>query len=504
MARTTARLAVGDQEISVLIRDLDAARRRRDELQQQLAVAQADLQVLAPQIEELEREWQATTDRIAMLERQVQAAAPRYNQLIDMRASELDVRNVLQPDEALVQILIGTDMSIGFFVDRSRIEAYEIDLTEQQAEAMVAKLRAPFEPADSLPVFPVSDAYTFYQRLFAPVAEQLAKAKHVITVPSGPLLSLPFGVFVVEPPPKISGRDYTQVAWMARRHALTLSPSVQSFVNLRQTARPSSASQPFIGFGDFVPQGDPRAVSASMRGASAICDKEAVLIANLSRLPNTASEVREVAASLGAPKDSVVLGSAFSEDTLKHADLSDYRVVYFATHGLLPNKLTCLPQPALALSRPTGGDTASDGLLMTDEVIGVAQGKGEDEGLNLNADVVVLSACDTGGPEGGKTGGEQLTGFFRAFFYAGARSLLVSHWEVPDKPTMRLMTGTFERLATQDLTLAEAFQASQVALIEYRPLSHPLAWAGFTVVGDGGLRLREQSPAKSLRQAAAQ
>jgi CHAT domain-containing protein len=116
---------------------------------------------------------------------------------------------------------------------------------------------------------------------------------------------------------------------------------------------------------------------------------------------------------------------------------------------------------------------------MTEEVI---------EELELDADLVVLSACDTGGP-GDETGGEALSGLARAFFYAGARSLLVSHWEVPDKPTMRLLTGTFERLTSQDISLAEALQKSQVALIEYRPLSHPLAWAGFTIVGDGGLQL---------------
>ena len=168
-----------------------------------------------------------------------------------------------------------------------------------------------------------------------------------------------------------------------------------------------------------------------------------------------------------------------AEDAVKQANLADYRIVYFATHGLLPHKLQCLPQPALAMSKSAQEQARGDGLLMTEEVV---------EELALDADLVVLSACDTGGP-GHETGGESLSGLARAFFYAGARSLLVSHWEVPDKPTMRLLTGTFERLTTKDVTLAEALRESQVALIENRPLSHPLAWAGFTVVGDGGLRL---------------
>jgi len=324
----------------------------------------------------------------------------------------------------------------------------------------------------------VADSHAFYVQLFSPVAERLGKAGHVITVPTGPLLSLPFGLFVTDPPPKIANRDYTQVAWMARQHALTLTPSVQSFVNLRQTITPSRASQALIGFGDFVPHRNPDAVLASL-GLPESCREQAILIADLSKLPGTAEEIRGIAASIGAPDDALFLGTAFSEDSVKQANLADYRIVYFATHGLLPHKLQCLPQPALAMSMSSLEQARGDGLLMTEEVV---------EELALDADLVVLSACDTGGP-GDETGGESLSGLARAFFYAGARSLLVSHWEVPDKPTMRLLTGTFERLTSQDVTLAEALRESQVALIEYPPLSHPLAWAGFTVVGDGGLRL---------------
>ena len=484
MARTAARLAAGDQEVSGLIRALEGARRKRDSLREQLTVAQADLSMLAPQIEALEREWQITDDRIAGLDRQVQAAAPRYNQLIDTPVSASDVLNALQPDEALLQTLLGSETSIGFFIDTTGIEVYEIDISEQQARATVSSLRTPFETVGSLPKFPVADAYAFYVQLFSPVADRLAKARHVITVPTGPLLSLPFGLFVTEPPPKIANRDYTQVAWMARRHALTLTPSVQSFVNLRQTITPSQATQALIGFGDFVPHRNADAVLTSL-GLPESCREQAILIANLSKLPGTAEEIRGIASSIGAPDNAMFLGTEFSEDAVKQANLADYRIVYFATHGLLPHKLHCLPQPALAMS--TQDQALGDGLLMTEEVV---------EELSLDADLVVLSACDTGGP-GNETGGEALSGLARAFFYAGARSLLVSHWEVPDKPTMRLLTGTFERLTSQDISLAEALQKSQLALIEYRPLSHPLAWAGFTIVGDGGLHL---SPGLTARK----
>jgi CHAT domain-containing protein len=108
--------------------------------------------------------------------------------------------------------------------------------------------------------------------------------------------------------------------------------------------------------------------------------------------------------------------------------------------------------------------------------------------LSLDADLVVLSACNTGGP-GMETGGEALSGLARAFFYAGARSLLVTHWEIPDKPTLDLLSTTFKHFADENMTLAEAVGKAQRALIQTPALSHPLAWGGFSVVGDGGVRL---------------
>ena len=487
MARTIARLASGDQEVSILIRDLEAARHKRDQLREQLTLAQADQNTLAPQIEALKHDWQSTNDTIAGLERQVQAAAPRYNQLIDTPVSAKDVMSVLQPDEAIVQILLGTESSFGFLIEPSHIEVYEIELTEQQAKAGVSKLRAAFEITDSLPVFPVADSYELYVKLFSPIAERLAKVKHIITVPTGPLLSLPFGLFVTNPPPEITDRDYTQVAWLAKQHALTLTPSVQSFVNLRQTKSSSKAKHSLIGFGDFIPHSDPDTL-LSLLGMPESCRDQAVLIANLSTLPGTGEEIRSVAKAIGNDDNTLYLGNNFTEEAVKHADLADYRIVYFATHGLLPYKLQCLSQPALAVSTTIQDASKDDGLLMTEEVI---------KELKLDADLVVLSACDTGGP-GQETGGEALSGLARAFFYAGARSLLVSHWEVPDKPTMRLLTGTFNRLAPQDLSLAEALQKSQIDMMEYRPLSHPLAWAGFTIVGDGGEHLSRMSSPTTL------
>jgi CHAT domain-containing protein len=200
----------------------------------------------------------------------------------------------------------------------------------------------------------------------------------------------------------------------------------------------------------------------------------------LEPLPETALEVQSISRVLDGGAGSLVLGRDATEERFREQALDKYRVLYFATHGLLPGELRCQSEPGLVLTPPAQApsDKARDGLLDASEIAA----------LRLNAELVVLSACNTAAG-GGKFGGEALAGLAEAFFYAGARSLLASHWAVPSAPTVRLMTGLFERAGSQ-LTggggLANALRQSQQALTDNPRTSHPFFWAAFTMVGDGG------------------
>jgi CHAT domain-containing protein len=203
-------------------------------------------------------------------------------------------------------------------------------------------------------------------------------------------------------------------------------------------------------------------------------------------LPDTAQEVREIAAILNATDQDMLLGVQASETNVKARKLDAYRVVMFATHGLVPGDFDGLTQPALALSNPdVTGEKDSDGLLTLEEVLG----------LKLNADWVVLSACNTASPDG--AGSEAVSGLGRAFFYAGARSLLVSNWPV-ETVSARLLTTELFRRQAQDpaLTRAEALRASMLSLMQnggakdgagklQYTYAHPMFWAPFTLIGDG-------------------
>jgi CHAT domain-containing protein len=202
------------------------------------------------------------------------------------------------------------------------------------------------------------------------------------------------------------------------------------------------------------------------------------LLRALPALPETADELRRIGRTLGAAPEAVVVGAEASEARVRATDLARYRVVAFATHAVLPGELRCQSEPALVLTPPAPGATGDDGLLDASEVAR----------LRLDADWVVLSACNTAGP-GGELGGESLSGLARAFFYAGARAVLASHWAVASEPTVRLTTGMFEAWgASRSLGRAEALRRAQLALLAQRATAHPSLWAPFVLIGDGGPR----------------
>ena len=171
------------------------------------------------------------------------------------------------------------------------------------------------------------------------------------------------------------------------------------------------------------------------------------------------------------------LGLDANKKKVMQTDLSKRRIVAFATHGLIPGDLPGLDQPALALAALEDGKESP--LLTLDDVLG----------LKLDADWVVLSACNTAAGDG--QGAEAVSGLGRGFFYAGTRALLVTHWPVETVSARKLVSGIFERYAKEPtLTRAQAVQGAMLAVMADRAenfsYAHPLFWAPYALIGDGG------------------
>jgi CHAT domain-containing protein len=323
-----------------------------------------------------------------------------------------------------------------------------------------------------------------YRKLLAPVEADLAGAKHVIAAPTGALASLPLGLLVTAPP---SQAGYANAAWLIRRVAVSEVPSPRAFLDLRQArAAAKPAARPFLGVGNpsFAGGANAPGQGSALARLAATCQEggpmPAELIRALAPLPETGDEVRRVGQRLGGDQGSILTGASASEANLKRQPLGDYNVLYFATHGLLPGELRCGGEPGLALSPPADGasSTQDDGFLAASEIAG----------LQLNADLVVLSACNTA-EGGGRLGGESLSGLADAFFHAGARTLVASHWEVPSTATAQLMTGFFDKVGPKlSNGLADSLREAQLALAGQAQTAHPFYWAAFTILGDGGQR----------------
>jgi len=291
---------------------------------------------------------------------------------------------------------------------------------------------------------------------------------------------LPPGVLVTEPPakPNATLTELPQVAWLAKKYTITVLPAAGSLRALRQFAKAPASREPFSGFGDPVLEGtgdDARkgkVAALYSRGAVADVDE----VRKLARLPESAGELRAIAVALKAPTTSIRLGAAATERAVKEADLTRYRNLAFATHGLMAGDFRGLAEPALVLTPPEKGSELDDGLLTAGEI----------SQLKLDADWVVLSACNTAAPDG-TPGAEGLSGLARAFFYAGARSLLVSHWAVSSDAAVALTTRMFDESA-KGASKAEALRRSMLALMARtdKPyFAHPALWAPFVVVGEG-------------------
>lgn len=493
LARAAARFAATDDVLIRLIRELEDLNERRlapdPTLAQALELPSGEHRIRAQEA----RFWHKldeVMERIAYINARIDQSFPNYRELVSPEpASITDVQTLLTGQEALVTYLtISPDQDLreeaGLFiwlVRPDRGEMRRVEVGEGEIAATVTALRAQLDPGQGggRGPFDVAAAHALYRKLLPFDAASLEGIKHLYVVPHGPLESLPFSVLVASDPGQAQG-DYRKVDWLVRHYAVTTLPAVSTLRALRRFAKPSRAPEPFRGVGNPVLRGyagTERKLAADLFDARGLVDP--ALLRAQPALPNTALELKALAQTLGAKDKALLLGPKVTETAIKRGDLGKARIVAFATHAAIAGQLDGLAEPGLILTPPEQASEADDGYLAASEA---AQ-------LKLDADLVLLSACNTAAPDG-TPGAPGLSGLAKAFIYAGARALLVSHWDVYDRAGRLLTTGMLkEERKDPALGHAEALRRSMLKLLdagEQPYLRHPAAWAPFVIVGQGG------------------
>lgn len=499
----------------------DEARRRREFVNEWNAIEKQSMEALSSRTDlDAERRrnlggrLNEISDEISGIDRVLAKKAPRYFSIMrqtPLRISE--TRKLLREGEA---VLIVSPTSFGTHV----IALTDKEMVWQRAApdaakitALVNRLREDLDPAGSatergpdlslpgagaMPSFDRQSAYELYAALIEPVANMLKGSSQVYIVADGALASLPFGVLVTNRPRE--GEDSSDpnvlrnTAWLADAWPIVQLPSLQSLAYLRAYNRPAMkavASNSFAGFGDPLLGGKPfergsrtaslPVVDVNSMAGSGVTGNGALLmdperLRRLARLPGTARELEGVRQSLKAPASSLHLAEQMTESAIRTSNLTGVGILHLATHGLTAAQSGTLAEPGLVFTPPAVATPSDDGYLSSSEVIGLD--------LN-NTDWVILSACNTAAASG-KDGEAGLSGLARSFFYAGASTLLVSHWPVDDEVAARITTSTIKYSAT-GMSRAHALQTAMLD-VRFSPdprLAHPSAWAPFSILGDG-------------------
>jgi CHAT domain-containing protein len=463
------------------------ALRKRDEWQREVDRLYRALDTLggatntgraSEQVAQLQQQADQASAALAQAEAEVRQLSPNYGQLVQDVVPAGTVFEALHPNEVFIALFLSKDAGWAFALHNGSIDISKIEGGIATVGPLVKAIRAGIEKTEvnSLPTFDIDDDRRLYDLTLGGLANAIKGAKSLVISPTGPLLSLPFEVLLTGP------ADLTKLAdapWLVRQATITHLPAATNFVSLRKVANTSAASRPWFGFGDFRPVSVAQAQRSFPVGP---CGDSGRLLASLPALPGAVKELDNARSVLAAQGNDTLTGDAFTSDRVLNTPLKDFKILHFAAHALLPTDLRCQTEAAIVTSPPTGSPDAKGALLTASKLLG----------LDLDANLVILSACNSGGPGGGA--GESLSGLARSFFFAKARSLLVSHWEVSDQVAALLVVLTVNDMKEKpEHGVTGALREAQLSLLDRArdgklppEIAHPFFWAPFAVIGEGG------------------
>lgn len=435
-------------------------------------------------------------DAAAKAEEALRALLPGADTVSALAPRSLDAaRAQLQPNDALLVLHSGSSNLYGFAL-RPSGDPF-LFLSKSGADLLTEKIGRLRRDASGYGGIDIANSEDLYSRLLRPAETYLDGIDHLLVVADGQLLALPWaalstgdgggllaagtneatrGARATRPAASATTEELAGVQWLIRKYPVSVVPGVATL------DRPTGAAAglaPFLGIGNPLlggsTQGQELEIGALRSGGGGI---DASQLAKLEPLPETADELSALAAALGGSDGNLLLGADATEDRLRLTPVGGFEVLSFATHGILAGELSGYGEPGLVLTTVDPSDPSRDGYLSLSEIMA----------LKFNAELVILSACNTGAPDG-RPRAEWMSGLTRGFIAAGAQNLLVTLWPIPSRSTVRLMTGmAHEKERMADKGWAKALQRSVLNMIDnpFRPEDrHPASWAGFVMFGNG-------------------
>ncbi|MCH8874571.1 CHAT domain-containing protein, partial [candidate division KSB1 bacterium] len=447
-----------------LLQKQETILREMTQAQQQLQLESSQTQVNENAVAELKARIDQLEEEYRSLRHEIDRKNPKYSELQYPQPGTLEQiqSDVLDENTGLFEYSLGDSSSSLWVITDDSHQFYSLpnrDALQEQIEIVRSGL---LNPAQSSPEFFAEASYKLYELLVQPAENFIKKDVRLVIVPDGVLNYLPFEILLTD---KISGEAaaYSELPYLIKSNPISYGQSASVLRNLRVEKKTGDKTRQkqLLAFGDpvFGENEDPALktqAGASTRGG-------------LSRLPYSGMEIQNIAKLFPSAQADIFTRREASEEKVKEkAKLIGYKYVHFATHGLINERKPDFSSIVLAQD----DDPGEDGFLQAAEIFN----------LEMNADLIVLSACQTG--LGKMVRGEGIIGLTRAFMYAGASSVLVSLWSVSDVSTSKLMENFYENLVVKNQDKAEALRRAQLLMLETEQFSHPFYWAPFVLIGD--------------------
>jgi CHAT domain-containing protein/Tfp pilus assembly protein PilF len=409
------------------------------------------------------------------LKSEIRRRSPDYAALVYPEPIKFDqAQNLLDSKTALLEYTLGEETSYLFVITKEDFRVYPLKKKaelESEVEEFI-KILGQGASADSGLAL-ADDGYRLYRWLIEP-AEAILHGKHsLIIVPDGNLALLPFAALLTGAT-EINGRvQFKSLPYLVKKYDLSFVPSASVLDSLRRRKRQEArGKRELVVFADPIYEEERKSQAAPLNRKNPTEDIATLRARSLSlyrggltlsRIEYSSVEAKKIA-GVYRGNATVYLREDATEERVKAENLSAYRYVHFATHGIVnPDRPGF---SAIAL----GTEGREDGFLQLPEIFN----------LDLDAELVTLSACQSG--VGQHLQGEGLIGLARGFIYAGARSVLASLWRIEDSPaTANFMETFYRKLKIQSKTTS--LKATQLEFINSGPYDHPFYWAAFVLIG---------------------